>query len=59
MIVEYTRFLRKQVTGGRNGLAGKATGMRWRLTEVAETHQSEDLLRAPLRLLGAALTKNA
>ena len=30
VIVEHIRFLRKQVTGGRNGLAGKATDMRWR-----------------------------
>ena len=28
--VEHTRFLQKQVTGGRNGLAGKAADMRWR-----------------------------
>lgn len=31
VIVEQARFLRKQVTGGCNGLAGKATGLRWRL----------------------------
>ena len=30
MIVEYICFLRKQVTGGRNGLAGKAADMRRR-----------------------------
>ena len=30
VIVECIRFLRKQVTGGRNGLAGKAADMRRR-----------------------------
>ena len=30
VFVECIRFLRKQVTGGRNGWAGKATDMRWR-----------------------------
>ena len=45
VIVEYIRFLRKQVTGGRNGLAGKAMDLRWRVLS-AGTHQSEDLLRA-------------
>ena len=30
VIVEYICFLRKQVTGGRNGLAGKAADMRRR-----------------------------
>ena len=44
VIVECIRFLRKQVTGGRNGLAGKAEGARWR--ETAGTYESEDLQRA-------------
>ena len=36
VIVEYIRFLRKQVTGGRNGLAGKAMDMRWQVERLPE-----------------------
>lgn len=42
--MERVLFLRKQVTGGCNGLAGKAEGARWR--ETAGTYESEDLQRA-------------
>ena len=36
VIVEHICFLRKQVTGGRNGLAGKAMDMRWRVERPSE-----------------------
>jgi hypothetical protein len=59
VIVEWIRFLRKQVTGGRNGLAGKATDSQGQSFGAGGTQKSEDLLGAYLRFLGAALIKNA
>lgn len=51
VIVKWVRFLRKQVTGGCNGLAGKAADPR-RQPRAVETRQSEDLLRASPQTMG-------